>query len=141
MDGGRFETLAQTYGADLRRWPPDERDAAREVRETHPELWTAALAEADALDVLLDFFVAPAASPALQARILARAPRGRAQARARWLAGFGVGAALATSCAAGLAAGLAVAPTAFVRERLASTDPADEAARLLRGPDRDITEG
>ncbi|MDZ4691517.1 hypothetical protein [Terricaulis sp.] len=75
MDKQRFQAIVSAYGADPRRWPASERDAALgfAAQSDHD------LAAARALDVLLD--LAPAPPPAdelLAARVLrdaAGAPR------------------------------------------------------------------
>jgi hypothetical protein len=73
----RFRDLIDAYGADPKRWPPDERAAAEALIARSPE--AAALRRAAAaLDALLDQAPAPAA-PRLEATMLAariaRAPQ------------------------------------------------------------------
>ena len=53
MTSERFLALIAAYGADARRWPEAERAAAQAFASAHPETVHAALAEADAVDVLL----------------------------------------------------------------------------------------
>ena len=71
----RFETLSETYGGNLNRWPAETRDWAAAALRADPALQKM-LDEAGALDLLLDD--APAA-PRLGAEtigaILAQAPR------------------------------------------------------------------
>ena len=65
----RFRDLIGAYGADPRRWPPDERAEAEALLARSPE--AAALQRpAAALDALLDRAPAPAA-PRLEAATLA----------------------------------------------------------------------
>ena len=68
----RFETLADAYGGDLRRWPEAEREAARLLKETDPRA-AALLADADRLDALLDAAPRAVASHALREQVLASA--------------------------------------------------------------------
>lgn len=53
MTSERFLALVAAYGADARRWPEDERAAARAHAAAWPEAVADALAEADAADALL----------------------------------------------------------------------------------------
>lgn len=68
----RFETLADAYGGDLRRWPEAEREAARALRDADPRA-AVLLREADGLDALLDAVPRPAASHALREAVIASA--------------------------------------------------------------------
>jgi len=106
----RFGELLETHGADLARWPEEERRAARALLAEDAAA-RALLAEHAALENLLAR-AAPGPSPALEERILAATvERDAAPARAdaprpprwRWLAGAG---ALAASLLIGLALGL-----------------------------------
>jgi transposase len=74
MKRERFEDLAGTYGADLRRWPEAERAWAERLLAHAPEL-RSVLDEAAALDALLDASPAPWPSQALRDRVIAAAPR------------------------------------------------------------------
>lgn len=103
MNAERFALLASTYGADLRRWPTVERDAAQRLVESGDTAALAALAEARALDATLDTYDAGSVSAAFIDRIIAAAPAGATwtwtRARLWWsgagLAGLGLaGAAL-----------------------------------------------
>jgi anti-sigma factor RsiW len=60
----RFRALAAAYGADLARWPLDERHAAEELLATSSEA-AACLAEQHRLDELLDGVPDVVPSPAL----------------------------------------------------------------------------
>lgn len=102
MNHGRFRQLAETYGADLRRWPVDERAAAIAFMERSPTEAQAALTEALALDDALDRFVVAAPDTKLNDHIFRSAPMARAawrRTRIWWhgagLAGLGIAGALA----------------------------------------------
>jgi len=108
MDRTRLGELAETYGADWRRWPEAERDAARALLATDPAA-ERLLFEARQLDAALDLAPRLEVSAALRARVIAAAPRpvtGRfaglragwrrsgAPGRSVWLSGMGVAAAV-----------------------------------------------
>jgi hypothetical protein len=123
MNRQRFAALAEAFGADLRRWPEAERDAARAFREAQPAVAEPLLAEAGRLDFILEEgFAAAQPSAALRDRILASAPRarrplfslGRFRAAAPWLA---PGAGMAAACAAGAWLGVTASHTAETRLR------------------------
>lgn len=67
MDKQRFDSIVAAYGADPRRWPAVERDAALAfAAEAQPDL-----ADARALDALLELAPAPRpASDVLTTRVL-----------------------------------------------------------------------
>jgi len=84
MDIVRLAEILDAWGADSRRWPADEREAALALL-AGSEAARALRADAASLDMLLDLAVAPAPSPALMAAIMAGAePAGWR----RWLAEF-----------------------------------------------------
>jgi hypothetical protein len=122
MDRERFAALVDAFGADFRRWPEAERDAARAFRAAQPAVCEALLAEAAGLDAALDEIAALQPSAALRERILASAPRtrrplislGRFRRAAPWLA---PGAGLAAACAAGAWLGVTASHTAETRMR------------------------
>jgi hypothetical protein len=104
----RFQLLAEAYGGAISRWPVDAQDAAYAFMAAAPEQADAVLAEARAMDALMDQAVSPAPSAALRDFVIARAPAVRAE-RARlwrWMTGAGVGAALTAATAAGVMAGV-----------------------------------
>jgi hypothetical protein len=75
MTPERFGALAEAYGADLKRWPSEERGAATAlVRAGSPRI-AAMLAEAARLDVLLDRFDVAPPGAAFTHRVLATLPR------------------------------------------------------------------
>ena len=94
----RFETLADAYGGDLRRWPEAEREAGRALLDSDPRA-AAVLREADGLDALLDAAPRPVASHALREAVIASAAGAGLKARRRgpgplaWLSGAGWAAA------------------------------------------------
>jgi hypothetical protein len=105
MTPERFRHITEAYGASPERWPAGERDAALALLNAGDALALAALAEARALDGMLDAHAVAAPSPELARRIVASAPARPARAFWRqpriWFSGAGfVGAG-----AAGVAAG------------------------------------
>jgi hypothetical protein len=111
MNAERFSQLVEAYGADARRWPVAEREAAAAFRLARPDEAARLLAEADALDALLDAAPHPVVSYALRERVLAAAAGAGLKAhrplfgfrpgRLAWLSG---GAFAAAACA-GIIAG------------------------------------
>lgn len=86
MNRERFEHLLSAYGADIRRWPAAEREAASAFAA---QAEAGALAEERALDAALDALAAPPKDYALlEARILKQAPKpgaaGGIDTRAIW---------------------------------------------------------
>ena len=82
MTPERFRSLLDAYGADLRRWPEAERDAAHAVAGDRAEL-RAAVAEAAMLDRELDCHEIAAPAAALIDRIVAAAASSSADAPSR----------------------------------------------------------
>ncbi|KQS55305.1 hypothetical protein ASG17_04210 [Brevundimonas sp. Leaf363] len=74
MNVQRVHSLIEAYGADHRRWPESEREAARALIAAQPTAFADALAEADAADAWLDAAPRPHVSAALRDRIIAQAP-------------------------------------------------------------------
>lgn len=128
MKEARFKTLVQAYGADLDRWPADERQAATLFLDTDrgaPD-W---LAEARALDDLLDMSPAPMVSGVLKQRIIASAPRLERPVWRRggaWISGAG----LAAACMLGIFAGSNL-PHAYFEDPAIET--AEEASTVFDG--------
>jgi hypothetical protein len=82
MDQARASELAAAYGADIRRWPEAEREAARAWLAT-PDA-DRLLFEARGLDAALDASRPPSPSAALRDRVIASAlAAGLTPARAR----------------------------------------------------------
>lgn len=99
MDRDRLIALADAFGADPRRWPRDEREAARALLNSDPAA-RAALDQAAELDAMLDAAPRPAVSADLRDRVIASAasaglkPRGRFHiGRLLWWSGAGWAAA------------------------------------------------
>jgi hypothetical protein len=115
MDATRFEALAAAYGADLRRWPETERDAARAFADTRADNASRLLDEARALDVLLDEVPAAIPSARLREAVIATAPRERRARARRWFLAPGAG--LAAACAIGIVAGAMAAQYAATSVR------------------------
>lgn len=111
----RLRELIEAYGAQPRRWPERERDAALRLLDDSPQArqW---LARARATDALLDGVGAVPAPVALRERLLARTPqrRGlRATLTGLWhdLGGWQLaGPALAAGLALGVGLGVGLAP-------------------------------
>jgi len=83
MTPHRFRDLLAAHGADLERWPPGERAAARELQAQQPAWLGPALLEAAALDQWLDQHVLPAPDRALLERVAAAAIPAAVVARPR----------------------------------------------------------
>ncbi len=106
----RIATLAEAYGADLRRWPAAEREAAQALlARGDPELRNS-LARQARLDAWLDRYEVRAPSSALIGCILACAPQPAllwSRARLWWsslgLAGVGLAGAVTGAVALSLA--------------------------------------
>lgn len=111
MNAERFKILAEAYGADLDRWPADDREAATAFLDEDADapVW---LADAEGLDRLLDLAPSPAPSAMLREEIIASASRAHKVAwpRApRWLSGAG----LAAACALGIVVGASLSAPYF----------------------------
>ena len=81
MNAERFSQLVDAFGADARRWPLAERAAAEAFRLAEPAVAARLLAEADAVDDLLDASPRPAVTHALRERVLAAAAGAGLKAR------------------------------------------------------------
>ncbi|WP_246792950.1 hypothetical protein [Burkholderia perseverans] len=103
MTPERFRNIVEAYGADSRRWPDAERDAARAWAGAHPEAAGPLLAEAADLDGWLGAHHVAPAGHALVEHIVATAPA----ARRPWTRGrlWWSGAAMAGVGALGVLAG------------------------------------
>lgn len=123
MDPKRLSALADAYGADWRRWPEAERDAARALLAAEPEL-ERVLFEARGLDAMLAAAPRLDVGAELRERVIAAASRPRSGGlfgqrfhlsrsgsrpaspapRAVWLSGAGVAAAVCAGLLVGEAA-------------------------------------
>ena len=139
----RFEYLADAYGADLRRWPEAEREAARRLMAADPRAGVV-LSEADLLDVLLDAAPRSAPSHVLRERVIASAAGARLGQGRRglgplaWMSGAG----WAAAACAGVAFGMVLtgqmtaetrADTVLYQASLTATDDAEILAAGLGG--------
>lgn len=105
MTPERFRHITEAYGASPERWPDDERDAALALVNASDPQALAALAEARALDGMLDAHAFAQPSPALARRIIESAP-GKPERRLWrqpriWFSGVGFLGAGAAGVAAG----------------------------------------
>lgn len=141
-----FVTLSEAYGGDIARWPEDRRAEAEGFAAENAEA-AEALAEAEALDRMLDEMTVPAPSMALTARVLGdaaaesatraravKAPAAQSRQRSGWrvlLAQLGLGSSALVAGGLGVAAmaGLAVGVIAPVST--ATVDQADDGAYTL----------
>ncbi|NBB65412.1 hypothetical protein GVN18_39805 [Pseudomonas sp. ODNR1LW] len=116
MKAERLQTLAEAYGADLRRWPASERAFAESLLAADPAL-RAVLDEAAALDALLDASPAPTPSADLAARILAAAPKAGARRFHLDRIALYLGAGWAAAACAGVVAGVGLTTHLTANER------------------------
>ena len=82
MSPERLQTLIETYGADLRRWPDIERTAARVLLEQGAPELSRLLAEAALLDDWLDHHTVDAPDDDLVRRLVASGDAARPATRA-----------------------------------------------------------
>jgi hypothetical protein len=82
MTPERFRAIVDAYGADPRRWPVGEREAASAWAEAHRSEADAVLAQAAQLDTWLAADAVEAPDPALAERVIDSAPVRRPP---RWL--------------------------------------------------------
>jgi hypothetical protein len=108
----RFQLLADAWGGVIARWPAETQDDAYAFMAAAPGQADAVLAEARAMDALMDEAPALAPSIALRDSIIAAAPAARPQRSRlwRWISGAGVGVGLAAATAAGVMAGVSLSP-------------------------------
>src|SRR5688572_22844760 len=109
MTSERFLALIAAYGADARRWPENERSAAKAFVAANPAAVHSALNEADAVDALLHLSRSAEPSMALRDRVIASAAEAGLKARRegrRWLdrLALALGAGWAVAACAGVAA-------------------------------------
>jgi hypothetical protein len=134
MTEDRFAALLDAYGAEPRRWPDEERDAAQAFARTDPRAASLLAAAAD-IDDLLYAHRVPLPSPALAAAVIAHAPRRRWTRARLWWAAVGLGIAGAGGALAGSAATAALERPAIAvplyghDEATAFGDLAEEAGR------------
>ncbi|MGF6374796.1 hypothetical protein [Paraburkholderia sp. MM5482-R1] len=91
MTPERFHQIVAAYGADARRWPEREREAAQAWARAHRDEADAALSDAASLDAWLAADELEPPNLELQRRIIDRAPSRRSAARWRlWWSGAAV---------------------------------------------------
>ena len=73
MTTDRLKALTEAYGADQRRWPQAEREAARAIVARDGDAARVLLSDADRIDAALDASPRPVVSTALRDRVLASA--------------------------------------------------------------------
>jgi hypothetical protein len=106
MDASRFEQLASAYGADFRRWPAAEREAAQAYAVANRTESERLLFEARMIDAALNAVAAPQPTYELRQQVIAQAPQPRPR-RLRTGAWFWIpSAGLAAACAAGALVGV-----------------------------------
>jgi hypothetical protein len=108
MTPERFAELAEIYGAELRRWPEEQREAAATYRKAYPREAEKALAAARKLDGALDRYAVSGPGARLVTAIVEAAPPLRAASRRMqfWRQGAGFA---ALGLAGALAGALAIA--------------------------------
>ncbi|HEY3815065.1 MAG TPA: hypothetical protein VGL66_17745 [Caulobacteraceae bacterium] len=108
MDASRFEQLASAYGADFRRWPAAEREAAQTFAGENRTECERLLFDARMVDAALDAVTAAQPTYELRQQVIATAPAPRPR-RLRANGWFWIpGAGLAAACAAGALVGVIV---------------------------------
>jgi ABC-type dipeptide/oligopeptide/nickel transport system permease subunit len=107
MTSERFLQILSAYGAEARRWPEAERDAATTYAERNPELIADALAQEAQLDALLGN-AERKPSELLERRLLSRMPV--PAGLASWRAPVAAAAALLIGVCIGFASGAFTAP-------------------------------
>ncbi len=116
MNEARFMELLSAYGAELSRWPEDERTQAEALLEVAPHRIKDIWESERAFDHLLALEKDAPSSIALETRVLAVSPdrnmaRSRKAAFGRWrMPQWATGGAIAASLALGFAAGYAGEP-------------------------------
>ena len=113
MTAERFLALVAAWGADVRRWPAEERAAAEAFAAARPDIARPALLEGDAVDALLQASRVAAPSASLRDRVIASAVEAGLHVRrdsGRWLdrLGLALGAGWAAAACAGVVAGVAL---------------------------------
>lgn len=85
MTPERFHQIVEAYGADSRRWPQQEREAARAWADTHRAEADTWIAQASGLDAWLAADQLAPPDAALQQRVMRGAPvRRRPASRLAW---------------------------------------------------------
>jgi hypothetical protein len=117
MNEARFMELLSAYGAELSRWPEDERTQAEALLEVAPHRIKDIWESERAFDHLLALEKDAPASIALETRVLAVSPdrrtaRNRSTSFGKWrMPQWATGGAIAASLALGFAVGYAGEPS------------------------------
>ena len=117
MNEARFMELLSAYGAELSRWPEDERTQAEALLEVAPHRIKDIWESERAFDHLLALEKDAPSSIALETRVLAASPdrrtvRSRRAAFGKWrMPQWATGGAIAASLALGFAVGYAGEPS------------------------------
>ncbi len=82
----RFEDLAGLYGPDPAAWPAAERGGAQAFMAANPDAARRALAQANALNAMLESAREAAPDAALYEAVMSSAPRAALPAAPRWSA-------------------------------------------------------
>jgi hypothetical protein len=122
MTHERFEALADAYGGDVSRWPPETREGAALLMSEAPDFTGSVLARAAGIDAALDAWRTAPASPRVVERIIASAPRPLAPRWRTWLSPAALGAGLAAACAAGVLVGVQAADRSGSAQEVAVTN-------------------
>lgn len=118
MNAQRLQDLAEAYGADVRRWPEAERDAARTFMEADRQGAERLLFEARQMDLALDAAPRPMVSHALREQVIALAAAAGLKPRARFAfrrLAWASGAGWAAASVAGVLVGLNLSQPAVTR--------------------------
>jgi len=116
MNEARFIELLSAYGAELSRWPEEERAAAEALLDVAPHRLKDIWESERTFDHLLALEKDGPATIALETRVLSASPNGRGAARpdlslGKWsLPQWATGGAIAASLALGFAVGYAGEP-------------------------------
>jgi hypothetical protein len=106
MDAHRFEQLASAFGADFRRWPAAEREAAMAFATANRTESERLLFDARMIDAALEAATAPQPTYELRQQVISTAPQPRPR-RLRANAWFWIpSAGVAAACAAGAIVGV-----------------------------------
>ncbi|WP_203294271.1 hypothetical protein [Maricaulis parjimensis] len=112
----RFFEIIEAYGANPARWPEDEHEAVLAFIDAHPELAGEALADAAALDAMMELDER-APSDLLQRRILNAFPAEPVSvARPQWQIPVAAAAALLVGAFIGFASGAMTVTTSPVED-------------------------
>ena len=121
MNEARLQALIRAHGAASERWPEAEREAALTLL-ARSKAARRMMAEAAALDALLDTVPAPAPSSALVGRLIAAAPPPPPPLWRGWFAGLAIAWRPATAMLVAGLAGIAVGSSGLHRPAALALD-------------------